>query len=206
MTPKIKNIIIFVAIGAVLVLIYIFFINPAPDQGNLVSSNTVLPNVNTSGVDTSFPNGATSVTQDFLTLLLNVKNIKLDDTIFSDPAFNSLHDSSITLTLDGTEGRPNPFAQFGNDVVVIVPLTCILPQVLDTPTNTCIIPSTPPPVTCIPPKVLNISTNTCVNPPPTCILPQVLNISTNTCITPVTCKLPKVLNIATNTCVNLPPN
>ena len=147
MTPKIKNIIIFVAIGAVLVLIYIFFIKPAPDQGSLVSSNTVLPNVNTSGVDTSFPNGATSVTQDFLTLLLNVKNIKLDDTIFSDPAFNSLHDSSITLTPDGTEGRPNPFAQFGNDSgVIVAPLST--PTVPNTP------PVTPPtvPLKITPPK------------------------------------------------------
>jgi hypothetical protein len=167
MTAKIKNIIIFVAIGAVLVLIYIFFIKPAPDQGNLVSSNTVLPNVNTSGVDTSPPNGTASITQDFLTLLLNVKNIKLDDTIFSDPAFNSLHDSSITLTPDGTEGRPNPFAQFGNDSgAIVAPLNTpnvpntplIVPPIIPSavpPTTTTLPKNTTPPVTppAVPPKI-----------------------------------------------------
>ena len=117
MVPKIKNIIIFVVIAAAFILIYIFFIKPSPDQGSLVSSpsGTSLPSVNSSGTDTSIPNGTPMVAKDFLTLLLNVKNIKLDDTIFSDLAFNSLHDSSITLTPDGTEGRPNPFAKFGND-------------------------------------------------------------------------------------------
>ena len=78
--------------------------------------------------------------QDFLSLLLNVKSIKLDSTIFDDPAFLSLYDSSITLTPDGTEGRVNPFAPLGADVVVAVTPTCILPQVLDAETNTCINP------------------------------------------------------------------
>lgn len=114
--PKIRNIIIFVAIGAVLILIYIFFIKSPGDQANLVSSSdTSSPNasgVNVGAADTNTANGSL-ITEDFLTLLLNVNNIKLNDAIFSDPAFNSLHDSSIILTPDGTEGRPNPFAQFG---------------------------------------------------------------------------------------------
>jgi len=118
MIPKIRNIIIFVIIAAVLILAYIFFVRPSSDQGSLISSpsTTPLPNVSNSGTDAGAQNGNSLVPQDFLTLLLNVKNIKLDDAIFSDPAFNNLHDSSIVLTPDGTEGRPNPFAQFGNDI------------------------------------------------------------------------------------------
>ncbi len=145
MTPKIKNILIFTTIAVVFILIYIFFIKPSPAEPNLVSTsnNTTLPNIDGSlpvSVDTSNANAAT---EDFLALLLSVKRIKLDDTIFSDPSFISLHDSSIVLVQDGTQGRPNPFAQFGNDAVV-----------------------TPPPAApvCTPPQVLNTSTNTCVNP------------------------------------------
>jgi hypothetical protein len=114
--PKIKNIIIFLIIAIALILIYVFFIKPSSDQNNLVlttSGTSALPNVD----------GTSSVTQDFLTLLLNVKNIKLDDSIFSDPAFANLHDSSITLVPDATTGRPNPFAQFGAPVPILpVPL------------------------------------------------------------------------------------
>ncbi len=109
---KPKNIIIFVAIGAVLVLIYIFFIKPAPEEAGLVSTSTdksgITGSPNTSGEDSL---GA----KNFLSILLNVKNIKLDDSIFSDIAFSTLRDSSIILTPDGTEGRPNPFAPIGID-------------------------------------------------------------------------------------------
>ncbi len=116
--PKIRNIIIFVAIAAALILIYVFFIKPSSsDQTNLVSSTPM------SATASPSVNGTPLVTEDFLNLLLSVKNIKLDDSIFADPAFSSLHDSSITLVPDATTGRPNPFAQFGNDVVPTVPAT-----------------------------------------------------------------------------------
>lgn len=119
--PNIRNIIIFVTVAGFFVLIYIFVIKSSPDQGSLISSmpENTLPSVEGSGMDSDIPNGTTLITKDFLTLLLNVKNIKLDDAILSDIAFNSLHDSSITLIPDGTEGRPNPFAQFGDDDVPV---------------------------------------------------------------------------------------
>lgn len=118
--PKIRNIIIFIIIALAFILIYVLFIKPSPEEeGSLVSSGvgTVLPNI-----DGSVPNANTAktnplFTKDFLILFSNVKNIKLDDAIFSDPAFSSLYDSSIILVPDGTEGRPNPFAQFGNDAL-----------------------------------------------------------------------------------------
>ncbi len=112
MASKIKNVIIFLVIATIFILIYVFFIKKAPDTTTLISSS---PNSATLNTTTSDNNS--SVVKDFLPLLLGIKNIKLDDSIFSDNAFISLHDSSITLTPDGNEGRPNPFAPLGNDIV-----------------------------------------------------------------------------------------
>jgi hypothetical protein len=109
------------------VLIYFVFMrSSSSDQGSLVSSpaSTTLPNVqgaSSTVAGASVSGGTDLVAQDFLTLLLNVKNIKLDDSIFSDPAFNSLHDSSIVLVPDVTTGRPNPFAKFGAENIVTSP-------------------------------------------------------------------------------------
>ena len=114
---KIRNIIIIIVIAVVAFLAYLYFTKPPAEQTNLITSSaTTLPNIDGS-VPGAVGGGATSlVAKDFLALLLNVRNIKLDDSILADSAFKGLRDSSITLTQDGTEGRPNPFAQFGNDV------------------------------------------------------------------------------------------
>lgn len=111
--PKIKNIIIFILIALAFFLIYIFFIKPPTEQAGLVSGGTnALPNIDGSVPGASASGADPLITKGFLTLFSNVKNIKLDDAIFSDPAFNSLRDSSIILLPDGNEGRANPFAQF----------------------------------------------------------------------------------------------
>ena len=98
-----------VVIITALVLLYVFFIRNNGEQktSSLVSSSgsQALP-ASTTGQNSL-------VAKDFLSLLLNVKSIKLDDIIFSDLAFNSLHDSSILLIPDRTEGRQNPFAPIG---------------------------------------------------------------------------------------------
>jgi len=112
--PKIKNIIIFLVIGTIFVLIYVIFIKAPPDTTATLVSSSSSPVVSNTVAGDNTP----SVAKDFLTLLLSVKSIKLDDAIFSDSAFISLHDSSITLIPDGNEGRPNPFAPLGNDNVV----------------------------------------------------------------------------------------
>ncbi len=112
---KPKNIIIFVAIGAVLILIYVFFIKGSSEPTGLVSTSV---NQN-GGIATTPTTGGDEAlgARNFLSTLLNVRNIKLDDSIFSDVAFSTLHDSSIILTPDGTEGRPNPFAPIGIDKI-----------------------------------------------------------------------------------------
>ena len=111
---KPKNIVIFLAIAAVLVLVYVFFVQGETEDTGLVSTGVVDTTNTTPGVvgDTSSVDA-----KNFLGLLLSVKSIKLDDSIFSDIAFSTLRDSSITLTPDGTEGRPNPFAPIGVDRV-----------------------------------------------------------------------------------------
>ena len=116
--PKLKNIIIFVIIGAVFVSIYFYIKRPSADPVALISSSGV-PAV--SGATAEDANK--TLTQDYLALLLSVKNIKLDDSIFSNPAFTGLYGShSITLIPDGTEGRINPFAPFGSDNVLPPPI------------------------------------------------------------------------------------
>ena len=113
--PKIKNILIFVIIATVFILLYVFFFKKDSDEANLISDplgSILLAESSEFSAENSL------ITQDFLTLLLSVKNIKLDDSIFSDTAFANLRDSSIVLTPDGNEGRPNPFAPFGADSVI----------------------------------------------------------------------------------------
>ncbi len=122
MSATIKNILIFGGLGIVLILVYVFLIKKDPDQASLISTgNSITP----ISADTSEND---SIAKDFLTILLNVKSIKLDDAIFSDPAFNALSDSSISLTPDGTEGRSNPFAPIGSDVVATPPAESLAPS------------------------------------------------------------------------------
>ena len=175
--PKIKNILIFIAIAAVFVLIYIYFIKPKP-QDTLISSNPNASATGASSAGTITSEENSKIAQDFLSLLLNVKKIRLNDAIFVDSAFTSLHDSSITLVQDGNEGRINPFAPIGSDAVTILPPTCTALQVLNTITNTCVTRAI-----CTSSQFLNTTTNTCVARQ-TCTLPQVLNPSTNTCGNP----------------------
>ncbi len=155
MAKSIKNIIISVVIVAILVASYIFFIKKAPEQASLISSSgSILPGANST---TTSPQGVQ--TQDFLSVLLNVKSIKLDDAIFSKPAFLALHDSSILLVPDQSAGRPNPFAPIGTDPVVppVVPVVSeIIPEA----------PVVTTPIKCKLPKVIDTETNTCVNPKP----------------------------------------
>jgi len=135
MVPKFRNIIIFVTILLIIFLGYFFFIRGDDTSGTLVSAPSGLPDIIPTNSAGSAPNQANLVPKDFLTLLLNVKNIKLNDMIFVDEVFLSLHDSSIVLVPDGNEGRPNPFAQFGSD-----PIPPVVPAPLP---DSSLPPSTP---------------------------------------------------------------
>jgi len=116
MNPKIKNIIIFVGVGVALVLVYIFFFKKPPEQTGLTITPTDSTLPTTTTTDATSQNNS-AISADFLSKLLSVKSITLDDSIFSNSVFATLHDSSIDLTPDGTQGRPNPFAPIGTDVL-----------------------------------------------------------------------------------------
>jgi hypothetical protein len=137
MASKIKNIIIFTIIAASLILIYIFFIKKGPEEANLISS----PGADTMLADTNTLDQNSLIAKDFLSVLLSVKSIKLDDTIFSNIAFTSLHDSSIILTPPsvGEEGRLNPFAPIGFETATtpVAPVAPVpTPPASSTPSKT----------------------------------------------------------------------
>ncbi len=107
MSSTLKNIFIFVLIFAALAGGYYFFF------ANKVSTPD-LSTISTSGSVVDSGMGA-GVGGEFLTTLLNIKNIQLDDSIFSSTAFKSLQDFTTELVDQGNAGRPNPFAPIGAD-------------------------------------------------------------------------------------------
>ncbi len=112
MKSKIKNIIIFVVIGAVLTGSYLLFAGKSEKQPSLVGSSGTSTGTNTGNLK----KGDSEIAKELLGVLLNVKSIRLEDDIFKEDAFTSLRDSSILLVPDGNEGRPNPFAPIGSDL------------------------------------------------------------------------------------------
>lgn len=54
------------------------------------------------------------VTQELLVTLSNLRTIRLDETIFSDPVFESLSDFGVVIPPEAI-GRRNPFAPIGID-------------------------------------------------------------------------------------------
>lgn len=64
--------------------------------------------------DTSSNPTTSQADQDFLNTLSKVQGIKIDTSIFSDQAFNSLTDDSQPI-VPGQPGRTNPFAPIGVD-------------------------------------------------------------------------------------------
>ncbi len=132
MSPKVKNIVIIAVVVVALVLGYIFFMQKSPDQANLVSSlpsGTPASSSNTSG------SASTAMSGDLLSVLLGVKSIKLDDSIFSNKAFLYLRDSSITITTPTDAGRANPFAPIGSDGVAPVPPSLVPVNAFGAPTT-----------------------------------------------------------------------
>lgn len=136
---KIKNTIIFTVIAILLILAYIFFIKPSPEEQNLVSSSNKETTILT---DTSTIDQNSLIAKDLLSVLLSVKSIKLDDTIFSNIAFLNLRDSSISLTPLGDEGRLNPFAPIGFETVIVPVMPVITPPA--TPEPEVLVPATIP--------------------------------------------------------------
>ena len=111
-----KNIIVLLVVGVVLVLVYVLFFNKGGEQPSLVSTSGTAPvSVNTTDQNSPVVND----NNEFLTLLLSVNSIKLDDSIFSDPSWATLNNNSIVLQPDLNPGRVNPFAPLVVDANLI---------------------------------------------------------------------------------------
>lgn len=119
MNPKLKNILIFIVIFALAAGAYVLFFKSEPTPSL----------TGTSGTPVSAVSGST-VGQEFLSILLNTRNIKLDDSVFNNPAFGRLQDYTIILTPEGNEGRDNPFAPLSAE---LAPISAEAEPVTDTP-------------------------------------------------------------------------
>lgn len=91
---KQSTIIWFVAIVAVLYLGYLFFLAPSSEPVLTVTETAASPDA------------------DLVALLFELKNIRLDNTVFTDPAFRALKDFGQDLVVESV-GRNNPFAPLG---------------------------------------------------------------------------------------------
>jgi hypothetical protein len=157
MSPKIKNIIIFVGIGLVLVVLYIVLFNKAPEEENFIVSTTEEERAIDAFSET-LPDENSQIAQEFLAELLSIKSLQLDDAIFAGIVFASLKDPDVLIIQDEKEGRPNPFAPIGFGAVP-APALPVIPTTPTTPgtTTTPVTPSvsttpTIPATTPIPPK------------------------------------------------------
>jgi hypothetical protein len=86
-------------------------------SGGTSSSTTGLVSANTGtaqGLQNTTGDQNTTGSQ-VVTILRNLSVIKLDDSVFRNPAFALLTDISISLPLVTDQGRRNPFAAVGTD-------------------------------------------------------------------------------------------
>jgi len=106
MMKRIKNILIFVLVFAAAAVGYLFLKKPK------------VPTLET--IPTALPAGETPETaigQEFLAMLLSLKDLRLDESLFQNNQFRNLRDFSTPITrVPGSEGRPNPFAPFEEEV------------------------------------------------------------------------------------------
>lgn len=105
MIKKLRPILIFAGVIILAMIAYSFFKKLAPaSSGSTLATTSSVQDMGTNDV---------AVGGEFVTMLLNLRTISLDDSILHSPTFTGLKDFSIVLTQLGNQGRPNPFAPFG---------------------------------------------------------------------------------------------
>lgn len=120
MKSIIRTIIILAVVTALGIVGYKMFIQKdtaATDNSSLVTTSGVA--VDTSAAGALSNQDAETATRDFLTLLLNVRSIKLDNSLFTSNAFSTLQDLSRPINPDTNPGRDNPFAPLGADTSAV---------------------------------------------------------------------------------------
>lgn len=101
----------FVAIAGMLLFMSIYFASQKETRAQ--EDALVVPE--TLPADAS--GAATQAGGELLTLLADMRTIRLDESLFSDPAFQELQDFSVALRSE-PKGRPNPFAPLGKDAIL----------------------------------------------------------------------------------------
>ncbi len=100
---RFRNLIILVLLVGAGFVAYSYFYKPQEDSALLAeSASTISP-----------------AEQNLITILVELKAITLDASIFADPAFQSLQDFSQALVPEPL-GRPNPFAPLGRSAAPTV--------------------------------------------------------------------------------------
>lgn len=120
MKSVIKTIVILAVLTGLAMAGYMFFIKKDVPAGETTGLATVGGSaVNTGMDDAQLNQNAQEASRDFLALLLNIRSIKLDDSLFTSPAFSALADLSRPINPDTDPGRVNPFAPIGADSAVV---------------------------------------------------------------------------------------
>ena len=96
-----------IVILVIIVLILAFFV-VRMFTGKSKNSNDVLTSTNNTTQVSNI------IGQQFVNQLITLKSVTLDTSLFSDPRFRTLQDSSQPIP-DQPYGRPNPFAPIGQD-------------------------------------------------------------------------------------------
>ena len=124
MSSIIKTIILLIVLAGIGYGVYFYFSKQNSTTAPVLNtaSAPIVPVASTSSQNTTTSNSTTTTNptmseQDFLTILLSVRKINLNQEIFKEPAFGTLQNSTIELIPDGNEGRPNPFAPIGTDPI-----------------------------------------------------------------------------------------
>ncbi|MCC6520427.1 hypothetical protein IT403_00375 [Candidatus Nomurabacteria bacterium] len=119
-----KKLLIILVIVGVLGGGYYFFVvqkQGATGTSSLLStSNGVTQTVNPAA--TTDISAISDTGQEFLSSLLSLRKMSLNDGVFTDPAFKSLQDFTRPLVPLGNEGRVNPFSPIGSDPSISVGL------------------------------------------------------------------------------------
>lgn len=116
MKSIIRNIIIGIVVIGLGFLGYKLFLSKktAAPAGSLQTTSGIGTGVapDPTGAQTAGPGG---VGGDMLALLINVKSINLDDSLFTKKSFDLLQDFNRPIPPDTNPGRQNPFAPLGTD-------------------------------------------------------------------------------------------
>lgn len=128
MSTKLRNLIILVIVVILLFVLYKMFVAGDKKKGSELSSSA--------SQNVSLNNETIKEGQEFLNTLNILKNIQLDNTMFTNEneAFVKLVDYSVEIIRDTNPGRENPFAPIGVDIVAqnnLIPNT-----IINTPINT----------------------------------------------------------------------